>query len=444
MRVNSSIFLIIVLFLSPALLLAQRRGEVLGETHSVITQQAKGRFGSHYEVVALSFDSLIGTVEDIYELGGGEERLDPYKTLRGCIVFSASPFESENEDGEASYCGIFKNGTIIWDSGPVFEGSLQHIFATNDINRDGQVDIVMIWMRGIDDMRNYLWILSWNGSIGRIINDTLQDRGRTIISAVGAFQMFDADGDGIMEFRGSEKTIDPDNPDEMISKPITYSWNGSVYGVFGKRVPETAFLPANRIDVSVTCRVEKAENELMFRYVWRSAPTSKQRVRAIYFPNLPGGILVFSRSSHWEAGPFALISGAYWYLLDVHKAEMIKPGETMSGFGISYNGLPVIVRYHVQGHVPEPTEFRSDEEMLELSRNDILTNSAQGYTIAPKDPPEPFVPLTILDTLISYKHQAFDFGWIKNKGIVQSLNAKLENARTQLQRNNTTTAKNIL
>jgi hypothetical protein len=67
-----------------------------------------------------------------------------------------------------------------------------------------------------------------------------------------------------------------------------------------------------------------------------------------------------------------------------------------------------------------------------------------GKTVGPVSLPSPFVPLVFLDTLISYKHQALALGWIKNRGIVQSLDAKLENTKAQLRRNNKTAAKNIL
>jgi hypothetical protein len=68
----------------------------------------------------------------------------------------------------------------------------------------------------------------------------------------------------------------------------------------------------------------------------------------------------------------------------------------------------------------------------------------QGSTIGPKDPPSPFVSLGFLDTIISYKHQAFSLGWIDNQGIVNSLDAKLDNAKKHLEKGKTTPAINVL
>ncbi len=51
---------------------------------------------------------------------------------------------------------------------------------------------------------------------------------------------------------------------------------------------------------------------------------------------------------------------------------------------------------------------------------------------------------TLLDTLISLKHQALAEGWIDNRGIANSLDSKLDNARKKLASGDSTTAKNML
>jgi len=427
------------------------------QTKAQLVSIVQQKYGSDYTVFCYVLDSLIGTIDRGVE-ETSEERLDPYGTLRGHIIFSASRFA--DEELKNTVFGLFRNGQIVWDSGPVFEGSLLQLYATADLNNDGEVDIATRWNIDDDDVRHgrsYLWIVSWNGSAGRIINQTWQGKGRTIISAVGGYKIFDANGDGVMEIRASEKTVDPLNPDEMISKPITYSWNGSMYGAFGVSVPETTFLPANRVKISVSCNVEKTDHQFTFHYLWRSAPTSKQMVRAIYYPNLPSGISVIAPTPNWEAGSPGLLDGVYWYLFDEFKAEMIKPGETKSGFALSYRSLPVIVKYFAHGRVPEATGFGSDEERQAAKRNDILTNSAQGYTIAPKDPPSPFVPLAYLDTLLSYTRQSAELGWLgrdrdnecdndekPEDGIVRNVEQRLKKAKRQLERGDSVLARREL
>ncbi|MGH2567074.1 MAG: FIMAH domain-containing protein, partial [Bacteroidota bacterium] len=110
----------------------------------------------------------------------------------------------------------------------------------------------------------------------------------------------------------------------------------------------------------------------------------------------------------------------------------------------SYNPMPPVIvtpdnEDSVRMFVPEPTE----EEEAAFQRL-VDSIKVRGVTIGPTAPPANFVPLAFLDTLISYKHQAFALGWIINKGIITSLDQKLENAKKQLQNKDNKSAKNIL
>ncbi|HLE09386.1 MAG TPA: hypothetical protein VI914_07135, partial [Thermodesulfobacteriota bacterium] len=62
----------------------------------------------------------------------------------------------------------------------------------------------------------------------------------------------------------------------------------------------------------------------------------------------------------------------------------------------------------------------------------------------PTAPPLDFKPLEFLNYIISLKHEAFTLGWIKNAGIENSLDKKLDSARKSLERGSATSAKNIL
>ncbi len=124
------------------------------------------------------------------------------------------------------------------------------------------------------------------------------------------------------------------------------------------------------------------------------------------------------------------------------------PGSSVE-FSFQSKGLPSIKRFWARGWARPLWEYEYDSlRALGYTKDQIYKpwyeDAYKGVTIAPQLPREPFVALAFLDTLISYKHQAFALGWIKNQGIVQSLNAKLDNAKHQLQRNNTTAARNIL
>jgi FIMAH domain-containing protein len=70
--------------------------------------------------------------------------------------------------------------------------------------------------------------------------------------------------------------------------------------------------------------------------------------------------------------------------------------------------------------------------------------SAKGVTIAPSAPAVDLRAQDFLETIIGYKEQAIQQGWIKNQGIGVSLDAKLNAAQAALARGNNKTAVNIL
>lgn len=161
-------------------------------------------------------------------------------------------------------------------------------------------------------------------------------------------------------------------------------------------------------------------------------------------------------SSAWWAG-FSIDGRVDWgSALEEYKIE---PGGTIDSIIMTSHGIPGLRSFvispsynpklpyettpanedSIRRFVPEPT----DEEEAAFQR--LLDSiKVRGVTIGPTAPPANFVPLAFLDTLMSYKHQAFALGWIKNQGIVTSLDQKLDNAKAQLQRNNKTAARNML
>ena len=127
-----------------------------------------------------------------------------------------------------------------------------------------------------------------------------------------------------------------------------------------------------------------------------------------------------------------------------------KPGETFDSLVIMCKGLPGIRMFEAHPYFNIYRFFPSIEDTSENAMTTTQMDSIRdavnyhGWTIGPTAPPVNFTSATWLDTLISYKHQALNLGWIDNKGIVNSLDQKLDNAKSQLQKGNTTTVKNTL
>jgi hypothetical protein len=130
----------------------------------------------------------------------------------------------------------------------------------------------------------------------------------------------------------------------------------------------------------------------------------------------------------------------------------IEPGHTLNGFTLTSKGIPGIRKFVARPYYDPNDYYPSVDDVSEEEAQRIVAQvdsdrvriAFSGYTIGPTAPPADFVPAVWLDTLISYKHQAFSFGWITNQGIANSLDQKLDNARKQLERGNNRAAKNIL
>lgn len=131
----------------------------------------------------------------------------------------------------------------------------------------------------------------------------------------------------------------------------------------------------------------------------------------------------------------------------------ILPNQTLGGFILTSYGLPGIRDIIVRPSYIATKEdlFKtgvSEEEYIEKTW-EVLDKfyksiSFQGKTIGPTAPPAGFKPIPFLDHIISLKHEAYNLGWIKNAGIEQSLDAKLDNAKKKIEQGNIEAAKNIL
>jgi hypothetical protein len=102
------------------------------------------------------------------------------------------------------------------------------------------------------------------------------------------------------------------------------------------------------------------------------------------------------------------------------------------------------VAYYSQGFTLPPLVASEEEAPLDAEVPDFFHNSVKGKTIGPTAPPAVFKPIEFLGNIINLKHEAFNLGWIKNEGILKSLDAKLDNAKKKLENGDTKTAKNIL
>jgi len=399
---------------------------------------------------------MINVDSSLYSLLVADGRIeDPYGTLKGCIIFFAG-------NGERGSIGIYKDGQIVWHSDTLIgEGMVSGVnfFGTTDINRDGKVDIITSWYKGQRFRAEYLWIFSWDGRAGVLENAIDETFHQSVIEgAEGSFEFVDINGDDIMEIVGISHE---DQEDSLIK--VVYSWNGQLYGKWSDtpRYPANGVVPRNRVDVEVQGSVVKTASGFEYRYVINSRPTSRQDIDQIvldpigtdsveslivrpYWYFLPG---------YWSFLPGR--GGVLWVIRPFPPYNFIDPGQ-MDSTNFTYRtwALPMICSYYVRGHNGNNPMGSGGLAWY----NDVLTNSAHGFTVGAADPPKPFVPLSFLDTLVSYKHQCVSLGWLIDRpqhekdeddesvdeGIVERLDRRLSKAREGLLKGDSSKARKEL
>jgi hypothetical protein len=227
---------------------SERKYDPAGTVLSQLEVLARAKYGNEYEVSYHIMDSLLA-----HSRSG--KIADPYGMLKGCVLFSAW----RKQHGEDSVVtGMYKDGQIIWDDYPGtragFGGGL---LAAQDINNDGEVEILRaepdfeLMARGGSGI-SYLWILSWDGTRGRMINQVDPATGQSmIVSIEEMYELIDADRDGVSEIRGDIPGVwqeyFPHHNSPILPK-ITYGWNGTEYGYWPtvRQVPDKKRPPAKR------------------------------------------------------------------------------------------------------------------------------------------------------------------------------------------------------
>lgn len=122
----------------------------------------------------------------------------------------------------------------------------------------------------------------------------------------------------------------------------------------------------------------------------------------------------------------------------------IYPGNSLSGLIITSYGLPGIREAMLQPRIDYdnlPEEYWENVELSKTLRDSLIYYTK---TIGPVAPPAEFKSVDFLNNIVSMKHEAYKLGWIKNEGILKSLDAKLDNAKKDIEKGNTRSAKNAL
>jgi hypothetical protein len=206
-----------------------------------LEQQVQARFGKQYNVFYVAFDSVIG----IWPNEDYQGRItDPYRTLTHLVFFVAALEDYDPENEDSTVIGFYRDEAIVWCSGPTFKGSPSQVFCTQDLNADGQVDIVTLWGPADTYVQvTKIYILSWDGKSCRAIND-FDSVGESNLLTSGSILRIYENKAGRYDLHAYW----PDDEDQkesfhfpeyrIPSRPwVKYYWNGTKYVLYMNSKP---------------------------------------------------------------------------------------------------------------------------------------------------------------------------------------------------------------
>jgi len=429
MRINKILIILLLLTSLQILNIAQSNKR---EREAPVREELNNYFQVNYNGMY-----KIADIIDIDSLKGDTRFINivtiqnPYGMLTNSFVF-VTYFDEKNHTGneEKNRVGIYKEGNIIWISEPVLPNysSYGSIFAIDDINMNGSVEIVIMW--GSKEVE--LWILSWDGIDGKVINEAPYHS--AIQGNIFRFSMFDIEGDGIQEI--VHTFIDDSHR--------VWSWNGNKYGIWANtpQLPQgySTIFPANNFIPQVKCVVKKENEKYVYNYTVKNDETSKQRIDEFNIARDGSWeIKLVKNPKNWER------VGNGWNTEVLNNGNLIWPGESQSNFGFAAKGLPGITNFSslADNTLPGDSEM-SSSELGELNRRYRKENLVWGKTIGSKALLTPFIPTEFLDTLINYTTQSYELGWITDQTTRDKYLNYFNTAKTSLENSDTNSASNEL
>jgi len=369
---------------------------------------------------------------------------DPNDLLAGSFVFLANRDEFTNSDNVGGIIGVYNNNQIIWYSDNVINEDLElfanYIWSIKDLNGDGKVDIMStwtsrnsydIWSDGSRSPLMYLWIISWDGTDGEVLNyvDSTGNSGIQI-SSRGIFKLADIQGDGIWEIQGyafpanSEDSLQVNEENGFVLR--TYSWNGNLYGKWLNTLQpsEDDTYPRNNIAMDVNALVLPSNDSLVYLYNIKNLSSSFQDINEVALKMGEDLSDYLNTKKCWRnkyrTDSTALVLWAYSG--DCHNFITVGKSETVFQFMVSNDYLPTISRLYASGWNTDNYNF-----------NDIFTNSINTQTIVPTHIYNTLIPLSFVDTLINYNQRSFALAWIVNQTTADKYDSLLTKAKDLLE-----------
>ncbi|MBI3585326.1 MAG: hypothetical protein HY096_15420 [Nitrospinae bacterium] len=148
---------------------------------------------------------------------------------------------------------------------------------------------------------------------------------------------------------------------------------------------------------------------------------------------------------NWNSGP-DILGRVGWGSNDVQ--YRILPGQSLGSFKITSRGIPILRDFIIEPKLIPPSE-ESDITIEQIQEIEDKV-AFKGKTLGPTAPPADFKPIDFHNYIISLKHEAYKLGWIiqgkdddkgkkedEEKGIMKSLDEKLDKAKKKLEKGDT-------
>jgi hypothetical protein len=394
-----------------------------------IGAKASALYGELYHVsFAIRIDSSHHSALN-YSDGGID---DPYGTLRGCIVFGATGFDSSEYHRPRGFVGIFKDGNIIWHSDTLVRSPfrLTQLYGTRDLLHDGKVDLIVAATRDIHREGGSLLIFRWDGVAGTLLNDTLSHSESAIQGWMSEWVFLDYDGDGIMEIKGRDLKQD---------STVIYSWNGSRYGHWNLPYVPGQTPPRDKVTVEVTSSVIRNDSGYSYCFTLKNDSSSLQEIDQFLVDRKTNSLAYVGGKATWTfLDHLSFMTG---WENDVIHPVYLRRGEVDSSFRMQSAGLPCILLYYARGNNPPGQAPMYDKVR---GYDEMKANAHRGNTVGPKDPPTSLNHQYFLDTLNYYVNQSRVLGWIFSRPTADKYLSYLTSAETSLVHQDSVEARYVL
>jgi FIMAH domain-containing protein len=219
----------------------------------------------------------------------------------------------------------------------------------------------------------------------------------------------------------------------------------------GLTAGQGAAQPAGPVQsVSLQASVQNQDGHLAYAYVLRMSDPTSAAVSQIKISlstacgTADFACLTVGSPADWS-GDLKPGLGALWD--GTRAALFVRPGGNRDGFRLTGNSIVGICPYVLDVKtigIQLPVLERDLPAYFAALPNKIQSSSVAGTTVCPAASPKEFEPRSFLKRLIDDKEQAIQTGWIENRGLGISLDAKLNAANAALARGDSRAAVNQL